>query len=194
MRHKEGNMGSIDDLLDKAKRFHGDVCPGLVLGTRMTAAGLRALGLDPAVRSRDLVVYAEIDRCMTDAVQAITGCSLGRRTLKHIDAGRFGATFLHLPTSRAVRVFSRNKPREAAITGDSRAGVELMLQTPEEELLGLQEVQVHASEWDMPGRPRHRTVCTKCGEGVLDHREVLVDGQPVCKVCATESYYSMVNS
>jgi len=33
------------------------------------------------------MVYAEMDRCATDAVQSVTGCSLGKRTLKFVDYG-----------------------------------------------------------------------------------------------------------
>ncbi|MFA5153561.1 MAG: formylmethanofuran dehydrogenase subunit E family protein, partial [Clostridia bacterium] len=74
-------MSEFDDLFKKAKEFHGHVCPGIVLGTRLTIAGMRELGMDPKKRSKNLIVYIEIDRCGADAVQAITGCSLGHRSL-----------------------------------------------------------------------------------------------------------------
>ena len=83
----------MDIYLEKAKAFHGDVCAGIVLGTRLTLAGMKALGLDPAKKNKNLIVFVEIDRCITDAVQAITGCSLGHRTLKYVNYGKFGATF-----------------------------------------------------------------------------------------------------
>ena len=34
-------MADIDLLLARAKEFHGDVCAGIVLGTRMTMIGMR---------------------------------------------------------------------------------------------------------------------------------------------------------
>ena len=35
---------TVDDLLAEAVRFHGHLCPGLVLGVRMTMAGCRETG------------------------------------------------------------------------------------------------------------------------------------------------------
>lgn len=85
-----------DILLEKAKKFHGGMCPGIVIGTRMTIAGLRELGMNPFKKNHELIVYAEIDRCLTDAIQAITGVTLGHRTLKYMDYGKFAATFLNM--------------------------------------------------------------------------------------------------
>ena len=76
----------FDDLRDVAVRFHGHLCPGQVLGVRMALAGCREAGLtDPRAAGKALVVIVEIDRCATDAIQALTGVSLGKRTLRHLD-------------------------------------------------------------------------------------------------------------
>lgn len=61
-------MSEFDDFLQKAKDFHGHLCGGIVLGTRLTLAGLRELGMNPREPIHDLIVYIEIDRCGTDAV------------------------------------------------------------------------------------------------------------------------------
>jgi ABC-type glutathione transport system ATPase component len=75
-----GPMNDYNFYLKKAGDFHGHICAGIALGTKVTLAAMKALGLDPGVRNKNLIVYVEIDRCMTDAVQAITGCSLGTRS------------------------------------------------------------------------------------------------------------------
>jgi len=54
------------------------------------------------------VVFVEIDRCATDAIQALTGVSLGKRTLKHLDYGKMAATFVNLARGTAVRVVARD--------------------------------------------------------------------------------------
>jgi formylmethanofuran dehydrogenase subunit E len=80
---------SFDDLLAEAVRFHGHLCPGQVLGVRMALAGCRAVGLEePRRAGKGLVVFVEIDRCATDAIQVLTGVSLGKRTLKHTARSR----------------------------------------------------------------------------------------------------------
>ena len=44
-------------MFEKAIRFHGHKCVGLVLGTRIAVAGLHKLGISDSSRTRDLVVY-----------------------------------------------------------------------------------------------------------------------------------------
>jgi len=79
----------------------------------MALAGLRELGLDQPGPASGLIVYMEIDRCGADAVQAITGCSLGHRTLKFRDLGKFAATFVDTNNGRAVRVSVHEKNRQS---------------------------------------------------------------------------------
>ena len=56
--------------------------PGQVLGVRMSMHGLNLIGIkDPKGEDRKkFIVYVEIDRCATDAIQSVTGCSLGKRS------------------------------------------------------------------------------------------------------------------
>src|SRR3989304_10086580 len=101
-------MRAFDELLAEAIAFHGHLCPGQVLGVRMTMAVCRALGVEePKSMRKCLVVFVEIDRCATDAIQALTGCSLGKRTLKHLDYGKMAATFVNVSSGDAVRVAAR---------------------------------------------------------------------------------------
>ena len=103
---------SFDDLLAEAVTFHGHLCPGQVLGVRMTQAGCRDAGIpDPRAAGKTLVVIVEIDRCATDAIQALTGVSLGKRTLKHLDFGKTAATFINRDSGAGVRVAARETAR-----------------------------------------------------------------------------------
>ena len=98
----------FDDLLDEAVRFHGDECPGQVLGVRMACAGCRDVGIDdPRTAGKSLIVFVEVDRCAVDAIQALTGVSLGKRTMKFLDYGKAAATFVNTVTGRSVRVAAR---------------------------------------------------------------------------------------
>jgi formylmethanofuran dehydrogenase subunit E len=186
-------MKNLDILLEKAKNFHGDVCAGIAIGTRMAIVGFRELDMNPLERNRDLVVFVEADRCLADALQAISGCSLGKRTLKFRDHGKFGATFLDLSTNKAVRISSLNKPRKDMSPKELANLADEILKTPDEELFKIQKVQVNLPEEDLPGPPSYRTTCEKCGEGIMDHREVIVDGEILCKSCTEGSYYSIID-
>src|ERR1051325_8759183 len=87
-------MESIDELLERCEQAHGHLCAGQLLGVRMALLGCDCLGIeDPRGADRKkLMVWVEIDRCMTDAVGAVTGTRLGKRTLKFLDYGNVAVT------------------------------------------------------------------------------------------------------
>src|SRR5947209_9263232 len=102
---KEGIL-PLDELLAECGRLHGHMCAGQLLGARMAALGCQLLGIsDPRGADRKkLIVWVEIDRCMADAVGAVTGVRLGKRSLKYFDYGKVAATFLKTETGEAVHV------------------------------------------------------------------------------------------
>src|SRR5512139_49561 len=103
-------------LLQESAGIHGHLCPGQVLGVRMAIFGLSYIGIeDPKGRDRKkLIVFVEMDRCAADAIQSVTGCSLGHRTLKFLDYGKMAATFSNLSTGKSVRVAAREDARVKA--------------------------------------------------------------------------------
>src|SRR5580692_9142028 len=109
-------MEAFDDLLVKAEAAHGHLCAGQILGVRMALLGLERLGIaDPRGADRKrLVTYVEIDRCATDAIGMVTGCRLGKRTLKFRDWGKMASTLVDLSNDRAVRVIALETSRELA--------------------------------------------------------------------------------
>ncbi len=181
-------MDDIGILLEKARAFHGEVCPGIVMGTRMTIAAMRELGMDPLVHNRDLIVYVEIDRCATDAIQAITGVTLGHRTLKFLDYGKFAATFADASTGRAFRVAALPKKNNGE--QDFKEISRQLMTIPESEIFTIEAVEITIPPQDLPGFPTHKDVCSQCGEQILDRREIIRDGRVLCKNCLNGSYYS----
>ena len=95
---------TYENLVQQAGAFHGDICHGIKIGTRMTMSGLRRIGVsDPKGADRKkLMVFVEIDRCTTDAIMALTGCRPGKRTMKIRDYGKMAATFSPSPNSRRL--------------------------------------------------------------------------------------------
>jgi len=60
----------------------------------------------------------------------------------------------------------------------------------EEELFEVTEVEVRIRAKDLPGRPRSRVTCQKCGESVNDGREVrLPERIMLCRTCVYGAYY-----
>ncbi len=187
----------FDKLLQESARIHGHLCPGQVLGVRMSIAGLRKVGIkDPKGADRkNIIVFVEMDRCATDAIQSVTGCSLGHRTMKFLDYGKMAATFLNLKTGKAVRVVAREDAKGRAkecfpgYENKYAAQTEAYKVMSPEELFDWAEVDIELDPHDMPGRPLKRVRCGICGEYVQDRREVHLGGKVLCKPCATGGYY-----
>jgi len=173
------NLSDYEALLAEAGKFHGDVCAGIQIGTRMTMCGLRHIGLTDPIGAdrRKLMVFVEIDRCATDAIMALTGCRPGKRTMKIRDYGKMAATFINLESQRAVRVATKLN-REAGSDATPDFSV-----IPDEELFALTDVEVPLRPEDLPGKPLRRCRCQRCGAAILDGREVDSAGETLCKPC-----------
>jgi formylmethanofuran dehydrogenase subunit E len=190
----------FESLLEESVKVHGHLCAGQVLGVRMSLLGLREIGIkDPKGADRKkIIVFVEMDRCATDAVQSVTRCSLGRRTMKFMDFGKMAATFLNLRTGKAVRVMAREESREKAkelfphYDNKYTGQLEAYRTMSDGDLFEVMPVQVQIRPEDMPGRPLSRVECRECGEHVQDGREVRRDGEVLCKACAGGGYYTQV--
>jgi len=189
-------MEDLEELISQSVALHGGrPCPGQVLGVRMAMAGCREVGLDEPKKTKQLIVYVEIDRCAADAIQAVTGCKLGKRTLKHVDYGKMAATFVNTATGQATRVAAReaarqNARRYAPEAADSHAAqLQAYRVMPDEELLTITPVLVAIAPNDLPGPPLSRVTCQTCGEGINDSREVHRRGRVLCRACAGRGYY-----
>ncbi len=189
---------NLPALLAEAGRQHGHLCPGQVLGVRLAILGCERLGIFDPKASKRLITFVEIDRCGTDAIQTVTGCALGKRTLKFVDYGKLAATFLDTKTGRAVRVCARESAREAALSfapdeADRQQGqLRAYKALGDEELFTVQDVRVALADQDLPGHPLSRVSCDSCGEGINDGREALEQGRTLCRACADGAYYTVV--
>lgn len=194
---KPMSQTSFEELLEHSTTIHGHICAGQVIGVRMSMIGLREIGIDdPKGKERkNLYVLVEIDRCATDAIQTVTGCTLGKRSLKWLDYGIMAATFVNLITGKAVRITAREESRELAkkyspqVEGKYKQQLEAYRVMPEEELFKIEEVRVSIPDCDMPGRPKRRVQCGDCGDWVQDCREIEQAGKTMCRSCAHGRYY-----
>ena len=194
-------MQSFDTLLEKSVERHGHLCAGQIIGVRMAMLGCRLIGidepLDPAFRKK-IIVYVEIDRCATDAIESVTGCRLGKRTLKFKDFGINAATFVNLDSNVAYRIVSTERSRERckAYAPDAEDQKQQQLQgyrlMPDEELFDVQQVKVHLPETDLPGPPRRHIVCARCGQMVRDGKEVTSGTEVLCGPYGPAGYFTPV--
>ena len=191
-------MKPFEDLLATSAAAHGHLCPGQVVGVRMAMLGCRLIGLDDPTshdQIKKLIVFVEMDRCAGDAVAHVTGAKLGRRSLKFVDYGIMAATFVNLETVKAFRVISTEEARDLAcqyvpdISEKYKQQLEAYKRMPDSVLFRVQQVEVVLSEFDLPGPTRHKVSCSRCGQVVRDHREIVQNGDALCKPCAHGAYF-----
>lgn len=174
--------------LDRAISFHGHLCGGQMTGVRMARYALSYFGIEDPDHYRDLIVYVECDRCLTDAIMVVTGCHPGKRRMKCLDFGKQAATFYDLSKNEAIRLVnvSEKCPR----------GVDLhewFAERSDEDLFDIQRVCVNYDKNDAPGKPHSHATCAVCGEDITDGREIVTPrGKAVCKSCAGQSYYDVL--
>ena len=110
----------------------------------------------------------EIDRCATDAIASVTGCSPGKRNLRIHDYGTVAETFLDTRSGQAVRVLAREPAREeapqwgpAGLTSYRQQAIAYR-RMPDEALFEIRAVRMEPPDRSRPPRQ----ACDACGETV----------------------------
>lgn len=185
----------LTTLLNRSASEHSHLCPRQVLGVRMGLAGLKALGLNAPVMSRTALIIIETGGCFADGIRAATGATVGHRTLRVEDLGKIAATFTELKTGTSLRLAPKPDVRTQALVYAPQErrryyaqleGYQIM---PEEELFNFQEVMLTTPAGQIISHQNARSICSKCGEEIINEREVVIEGQVFCKTCAFGGYY-----
>jgi formylmethanofuran dehydrogenase subunit E len=192
-------------LLQETAARHQHLCPRQVLGVRLGLRGLQALGLvdvhyQPRFDNGDkrLITIVETDGCGADGLAIATGCDIGRRTLRVLDYGKLAATLVDTACGRAVRVTPSPISRRLAVQYAPRASnrwqayLEAYQIIPDGELVQVQEVRLTQSLAEILSKPDVRAICDRCGEEIINEREVYRQGQILCRSCAGDGYYQVI--
>ena len=192
-------MPTLEELLQKSALFHNHLCPRQVLGVRMGLAAGRWLGLKVPQTDKRILTLVETDGCFIDGLAVATGCHIGRRSMVVYDFGKVAATFVDTQTGQAARIVpsaqSRQLAKSYAPEAESRwhdylYGYQRM---PDEELLTIQEVILDLSLAEILSKDGYRVNCDICGEEIINEREVYREGLTLCRPCAGERYYHLVD-
>lgn len=190
-------MASFTELLAQTAARHDHLCPRQVIGVRMGMYAADLLDLELPQSDKRLIAFVETDGCFADGVSVATGCSLGHRTMRLMDFGKVAATFVDTKTERAVRIYphaeSRSNARLCLPDARSRwhAQLEAYQVMPVEQMLCWQPVTLTIALKQLISRPGVRVNCAVCGEEIINEREVIVDGQAICRACAGDHYYQI---
>jgi len=189
-------MKSLDDVVE----FHGHICPGLVLGYRVSIVALKKFG--DRAEDEEIVAIVENNSCAVDAVQVVTGCTFGKGNLIFKDYGKQVYTFIKRPSGESLRISVKwESPQETEeekemwekyIRGDRSEDVlkavhyrksrkiDSIIHAGDEELFTITKGMMEPPE-EAEIYPSIR--CSLCGEKVMKPRAKVRDGKIVCIPC-----------
>ena len=153
--------------------------------------------LELAVPQKDkrLLTIVETDGCFSDGVAVATNCWVGKRTMRVEDFGKIAATFVDTHSATAIRIHPhpacRMRASQLALNARSRwhAQLEAYQIMSDMELLRAQEVRLQIDLAAIISRNGIRATCERCGEEIINEREVCLAGSTLCRGCAGEAYY-----
>ena len=186
----------LDDLLKASAIHHHKICPRQVLGVRIGLLAGCLLELPLPQPEKRLLAIAETDGCFVDGISVVTGCYVGRRTLRIEDYGKTAVAFIDTLTEQAIRIVPNNNVRELAweYAPSARNKWEAQLigyrHIPDELLFHWQQVELMNPVKQIIGQAGKRVSCEICGEEIINQREVMHEGIILCKSCAGGSYFS----
>ncbi|NLC76328.1 MAG: formylmethanofuran dehydrogenase [Clostridia bacterium] len=192
---------------EKSVAFHGHICPGLAIGFKAAQVGLNALGVARA-EDEELVAIVENDACGVDAIQVLTGCTIGKGNLIYRDYGKQVYTFANRKTGEAVRVAvnpglldARDEEyrqlRQKVFGGTAtqeererfsvkhREAARWLLELPDDRFCQWKKIDLQ-----LPGKARifSSIICEECGEAAMEPRIRIKNGKKVCLACFGEEY------
>lgn len=188
------------ELVDEVFKFHGHLCPGGALGIRVSEVALAAVGHHS--KKTPVVALVESSLCEVDAIQYLTGCTLGKRNLIHRDHGKRIYTFWRRSEASGIRIVSKvetpadlyavhQRIHDGVATPDEVQAFEQIqvtrrehvMQAPVDELF---DVEIFGQGAPSETRLVEHVPCQSCGDRTAVTHLHDVGDEMVCPVCAAQ--------
>ena len=188
---------------EEVTQFHGHVCPGSAIGYRAAEAGMKELSQERAP-DEEIVAMVENDSCAVDAIQVITGCTLGKGNLIFLDHGKQAYTFIPRKNGEGVRVSIKSsfdvsnlepklnplrmKVSQGTASIQEKEELQTLMSSVTRKILEMPLDEIFIVERiDVQLPPRAKIYpsvqCAECGDMVSEHRCRVKDGNMVCIPC-----------
>ena len=121
---------------EECVKFHGHLCGGVTMGYVLSRYAMDKLGAD---RGADLYCTAEFHNCMIDAVQCVTGCTMGKKNLVIEDKGNKAMTIVWKESGEGFRVSIDIKLPEGVSKSEA---VDMILASDPEQICRAEAVKI----------------------------------------------------
>lgn len=166
------------ELWNKCAAFHGHVCKGLTTGYLAAIYASQLLELEYST-DEQVVCISENDACGVDAIQVLTGCTVGKGNLLFHMTGKSAYSFYSRANGSSVRLVVTGSIPDPK-TEDIPAFV-----TKEnlEKVFTVKETKI-----TLPERARifDSYVCAECGEKAGANWIRIQEGKTLCLDCASK--------
>ncbi len=165
------------ELMEKATRFHGHICPGLAIGV-LAAKHVLEHGYNYSP-NEELVAVVENDNCSVDALQVILGTTYGKGNLVHQDYGKNNYYFYDRRTQKGIKLAIKSREfGEKKLTRDEK--IQLLLNSKPEDIFNIDEI-----EFNPPGLAQieESIPCEICGELTMSSRLMTYNNSDICIPC-----------
>lgn len=195
MKRNELNTHEIVKL---AENLHGHLAPGVALGIRMSNIALKRLNAKRG--DKNLIGVSETARCLSDAVQASTGCTLGHGNMSVENYGKLALVLANSDTNKGIRVSLKENGyefsdlmkkwmlRESKLAHEEEETLSHELLDMDENYFKIEEININLKQ---NFESSNIVQCSKCEELIPSALTIGSDGI-LCKVCAGEGYYEII--
>ncbi len=165
------------DLMEKAARFHGHICPGLAIGVLAAKYVLEHnFNYSP---NEEIVAVVENDNCSVDALQALLGTTFGKGNLIHQDYGKLNYYFYNRETEKSVKLAVKNRD-----FGDKKLSkhekIQQILNSKPEDIFNVYEIEFNPPEL---AQIEESLPCDICGEPTMNSRLMFYQNSNMCIPC-----------
>ncbi len=183
-------------IVNLAIDLHGHLAPGIALGLRMSEISLSRMNTKKG--DKHLVGISETARCLADAMQAASGCTLGHGSAFVEDYGKLALTLGDVRTGKGVRVALKDEAnkhstlmnkwmmRLGKLSHEEEEDLGMQLLDMEERHFLIQDVEISRGQ----NFEKSRIVtCKICGELIPESLTERKGIEIYCKSCAGSAYY-----
>ncbi len=180
---------SYQEFIERVKKFHGFPAPGVILGGIMVDVALRHMARDVLFNA-----LSETNKCLPDAMQLLTPCTLGNGWLNIRNFGRFALALYDKDTGKGIRVvinpvrleewpeiktwYYKLKPKVEVDLDDLLDSI----QKAGQDLCKLQDIQMKP-DLMIKTKRGSRVICPQCLEAYP------ANGHGLCLACQEDSPY-----
>jgi formylmethanofuran dehydrogenase subunit E len=165
------------ELMEKAARFHGHMCPGLAIGV-LAAKYILEHGFNYSP-NEEVVAVVETDNCSIDALQSLLGVSTGKGNLIHQDYGKLNYYFYNRETEKAIKLSVKSNVFEDKKKNKHERIKQLLASKPEKVF------NIYEIEYNPPGlaQVEESIPCDICGENTMNSRLMFYNNNSMCIPC-----------